>query len=88
MILAKVLGTVTSTQKQGILVGKKILVLKPVDPSGSFSGKAFCALDCVQAGTGDTVLVIDEGNSARSILGDPEAPARTVVVGIVDSLDF
>jgi microcompartment protein CcmK/EutM len=44
-------------------------------------------LDSVQAGVGDTVLVIDEGNSSRMIVGDSMAPIRTMVVGIVDRID-
>lgn len=88
MILAKVIGTVTSTQKNKVLEGKKILMVRPVTPEGKPAGKIFCAVDCIQAGAGDRVLVLDEGNSARSILGDSRAPVRTVIVGIVDSVDI
>ena len=55
--------------------------------SGLNAGAVTLALDSVQAGVGDTVLVIDEGNSSRMIVGDPMAPIRTMVVGIVDQVD-
>ncbi len=87
MILGKVVGTITATRKSAALEGRKILVVQPVDPAGKKAGKTVCAVDFAQAGTGDTVLVMDEGNSARTIIGDTMAPVRTVVVGIVDSVD-
>ena len=86
MTLAKVKGTVVATMKCGDLVGYKLLVLQPVDPQGNPNGKSMVGLDTVQAGEGDTVLVIDEGNSSRLILGSPMAAVRTVVVGIVDRI--
>lgn len=88
MILARVVGNVTSTIKIPALTGHKLLLVKPVSPSGADAGKTICALDTVQAGPGDMVLVLDEGNSARTILGDSGAPVRTVIAGIVDSLDL
>jgi microcompartment protein CcmK/EutM len=84
MILGKILGTVVSTRKLEIYVGYKLLVVQPVKPDGSAGGASFLAIDTVQAGSGDTVLVIDEGNSARQIIDDSSAPVRSVIVGIVD----
>jgi ethanolamine utilization protein EutN len=84
MILGKVIGNVVSTIKLEIYEGYKILVIQPVDPEGSPIGKTVLAIDTVQAGVGDTVLVIDEGNSARVIIGDTMAPVRCVVAGVVD----
>jgi ethanolamine utilization protein EutN len=55
-----------------------------VTPEGKRSGKTRIALDRAQAGVGDRVLVVDEGNSARGILGDPKAAVKTVIVGVVD----
>ena len=86
MILGRVIGNVVSTVKHDILRGYKILVVKPVDPEGGTRGNAMLALDTVQAGPGDTVLVIDEGNSVRTIIGDPMAPVRCVVCGVVDDV--
>jgi ethanolamine utilization protein EutN len=82
-----VIGTVVSTVKHEVLQGRKLLLVQPVDPQGGKQGKVLLAVDTVQAGAGDTVLVLDEGNSGRMILGDPSAPVRTVVVGIVDAVN-
>jgi microcompartment protein CcmK/EutM len=77
---------VVSTAKLEALSGYKILMVQPVDPKGKDVGSVSLALDSVQAGVGDTVLIIDEGNSSRMIVGDPMAPIRTMVVGIVDQV--
>jgi microcompartment protein CcmK/EutM len=87
MTLARVTGTVVATIKSGDLQGYKLLVLQPVDPEGKPKGKTMVGLDTVQAGEGDTVLIIDEGNSSRMILGNSMAAVRTVVVGIVDRIE-
>ncbi len=86
MITAKVIGSVVATQKHKILEGQKLLLVRPVGIDGNVKGKAVVAIDTVQAGPGDTVLILDEGNSARMILGSKDAPARTVIVGIVDEI--
>ncbi len=86
MVLARVTGTVVSTMKLKVLEGYKILIVQPLNDRLDPAGKSLLAIDTVQAGTGDTVLVLDEGNSARMILGDPAAPVRTMVVGIVDAV--
>ncbi|MFW6181208.1 MAG: EutN/CcmL family microcompartment protein [Spirochaetota bacterium] len=86
MILGRVVGSVVSTVKLEIFQGYKILVVQPVQPGGAPRGKAVLALDTVQAGAGDTVLVIDEGNSARLIIDHPMAPVRCVIAGIVDQV--
>lgn len=86
MTLGRVIGTVVSTAKLEVLAGYKILMVQPVDPRGSDVGSVTLALDSVQAGVGDRVLVIDEGNSSRMIVGNPMAPIRTMVVGIVDAV--
>jgi microcompartment protein CcmK/EutM len=87
MTLGRVIGTVISTAKLEVLSGYKILMVQPVDPQGKDAGAVTLALDSVQAGIGDTVLVIDEGNSSRMIVGDSMAPIRTMVVGIVDNVN-
>jgi len=86
MILGKVIGNVVSTIKLPIFRGYKILVVQPIDPNEEVQGKTFLALDTVQAGVGDRVLVVDEGNSSRLIINNPTAPIRTMIVGIVDSI--
>lgn len=87
MILGKVIGNVVSTIKLPAYQGYKILIVQPVNDKEELQGKTILALDTVQAGIGDTVLVIDEGNSSRLIMNNSTAPVRTMIVGIVDSVD-
>jgi microcompartment protein CcmK/EutM len=87
MFLADVIGTVVSPVQIPLLDGKTLLLLRPVGPDGKPTGRTRIGIDRAQAGVGDRVIVIDEGNSARQILGDPKAAARTVVVGVVDYVE-
>jgi len=86
MTLGKIVGNVVSTIKLKIYEGYKLVLVQPVLPDGKPVGKTMLAIDTVQAGTGDTVLVIDEGNSARVIINDTMAPVRCVVAAIVDEV--
>ncbi|OGS01870.1 MAG: hypothetical protein A3G41_02775 [Elusimicrobia bacterium RIFCSPLOWO2_12_FULL_59_9] len=90
MFIAKIVGNVWGTRKHGSLVGARLLLAVPVDPaSGRPIGEAVMAVDQrMSAGPGDTVLVMDEGNSARQILDDKKAPVRTVICGIVDAIFY
>jgi ethanolamine utilization protein EutN len=87
MFLADVVGTVVSPVQIPILDGEKLLLLRPVDPDGKATGRTRIGIDCVQAGVGDRVLVLDEGSSARQILGDPQGAVKTIVVGVVDYVE-
>ena len=87
MILAKIIGNVVSTIKLPVYQGYKILIVQPVNDKEEPQGKSILALDSVQAGVGDTVLVIDEGNSSRLIMNNSTAPVRTMIVGIVDAIE-
>ena len=84
MILARVEGQVVATIKHSGYAGRSLLLLDRIDPAGQALGGYLVAVDTVSAAVGQTVLVIDEGNSARQVLGDPAAPIRSVIVGIVD----
>lgn len=89
MFVAKVIGNVWATRKHKHLSGLKLLLVKPVDPFdiNKFSGDTILAVDkYIDAGIGDIVLVLDEGGSARKVIGDTKAPVRTIIVGIVDSV--
>jgi ethanolamine utilization protein EutN len=88
VILGRVVGTVVATIQHPFYgSGKKQLIVRAVNPDGSLDGtKYIVALDVVGAGVGETVLVEDEGSSARQILDDPKAPVRSLVVAIVDSV--
>jgi ethanolamine utilization protein EutN len=88
MILGKVCGTVVSTVEHPFYDGKKQLIVRATLPDGSFDGDRYViAIDLVGAGVGETVLVEDEGNSARQLTGTaPSGPIRSVIVGIVDAV--
>jgi len=86
MILARVTGRVTSTIHHDSMEGRRLLVLDKLDSDGKPTGGYLIAVDSVGAGAGETVLVLDEGNGARQILGEADLPVRSLVVGIVDHL--
>lgn len=86
MKLARVVGTVVSTINVPVYEGRTLLLCDLVDPTGKPAGGYLIAVDTVGAGAGETVLLIDEGNSARQVLGLQVAPVRTLVVGIVDAV--
>jgi microcompartment protein CcmK/EutM len=88
MFLAEVIGTVVSPIQIPVLDGEKLLLLRPLTPDGRRTGKTRVAIDRAQAGEGDRVIAIDEGNSGRQILDDPSAPVKTIVVGVVDYVDM
>ncbi|NUM36755.1 MAG: EutN/CcmL family microcompartment protein [Candidatus Brocadiae bacterium] len=88
MILAKIEGTVVATQKNSHLQNNRLLVAQPVDVAGKAIGTSFVAMDVVDAGVGDLVLVMKEGGSARIIFQDNEIPLQSVVVAVVDNLEI
>jgi len=87
MIVAKVVGNVWATRKHTSLTGHKLLLVKQIEPlTGAFIGATMMAVDGgVDAGPGDTVLMLDEGGSARKVLKDDEAPVRALICGVVDA---
>ena len=88
MTLARVCGTVVSTAKIKALEGMKLMIVQPINPMGEFVGKEIVAVDGLQSGIGDDVLVIDEGGSAGIMLGMTAQPIRTVIAAIVDRVDL
>lgn len=86
MILCKVTGTLVSTQKNPSLKEYKLLIVQPIDLEGKPTGRDVIAIDQVDAGVGDTVLMMVEGNSARQVLGREDVPVHSVVVAVVDDL--
>ena len=88
MFLADVVGTVVSPVQIPLLEGRKLLLLRSLAPDGRPAGRTRIGIDVVGAGEGDRVICIDEGNSARQILGDPKAAAKTLVVGVVDYVEL
>ncbi len=87
MFLARVVGHVVATVKHADLDARKLLLVHPLLPDGTPTGRAVIAVDAVDAGPGDHVLVADEGNSAAQVLRRPRGPIRTVVVGVVDAVE-
>lgn len=86
MYIGKVIGTVVSTIKIDHLQDRKLLLVDQLNLDGEETGYYDIAVDVVQAGPGDTVMVIDEGNGARQILGIDPGAIRAVIVGVVDEV--
>lgn len=86
MQIGRVSGHVVSTLKHAALVSRKLLLVQPYDLEGQPRGRPVTAIDVVDAGTGDWVLVLDEGSSASQVLENPRGPVRTLVVGVVDAV--
>lgn len=88
MYIGKVSGTVVATIKHEAFFGRKLLLVDRLDLEGHMTGNYDICVDMVQAGIGDRVLVLDEGNGARQILNREVAPVRAVIVGIVDDVQL
>ncbi|MEE8141675.1 MAG: EutN/CcmL family microcompartment protein [Planctomycetota bacterium] len=88
MILATVTGTLFATRKNARFEGKKILVVQPRHLDGSPQGATFLAVDRVNAGIGDQVIINKEGSSARLLFGDEEIPLQSVIIAVVDEIQY
>ena len=88
MYIGKVIGSVVATVKISHLEGRALLLVDQLDLQGQETGAYDIAVDTVQAGPGDTVLVLDEGNGARQVLGLDPGAIRAVIVGIVDEVSL
>lgn len=86
MIVCRVVGTVVATEKHPTYEGHKILLCQPLDEHGAEKGDAIIAVDRAQAGVGDKVLVMREGNGVRQLLRVQKLPIRSLIVGIVDEV--
>ena len=86
MILGRVSGTIHSTINHPFYDNKRLLIVDRLTPDRKLTGKYLIAVDPGYAGIGDTVLVIDEGNSARQIVEDNMAPIRSIIIGVVDQI--
>lgn len=85
MILARIVGTVVATRKDDRLVSNKLLIARPIDPHGKAEGSYLVAVDTVDAGFGETVLIVS-GSSARMASGMKDCPVDAALVGIVDTI--
>ncbi|NOY76477.1 MAG: EutN/CcmL family microcompartment protein [Calditrichaeota bacterium] len=87
MILGRVAGAVYATIQHPFYDNRRLLVVDVLDARGHLTGDYLIAVDSVDAGSGETVLVVNEGNSARQIVDDATAPIRSIIVGVVDRVD-
>jgi microcompartment protein CcmK/EutM len=88
MFIGQVIGEIVATIHHPDYVNRRLLVIDRLDESGAATGGYLVAVAAIDAGIGERVLVLDEGNGARQILANSKAPVRSVVVGIVDSVDL
>jgi ethanolamine utilization protein EutN len=88
MLLARVVGNVVATRKNAKLEGTKLLLVQPEDVNGGPRGAAVLAIDSVDAGEGDRVLLIQDGRSAQLILGKGVAAVDAAVIGVVDAVEL
>jgi len=86
MLLARVVGTVVATRKDPRLVSNKLMIARPMDPRGKPEGGYLVAVDTVDAGVGETVLIVS-GSSARMASGMKDCPIDAAIVGIVDAVE-
>jgi ethanolamine utilization protein EutN len=86
LLLAKIIGTVVATRKDPRLDGHKLLLVRGMDPSGKVDGAYLVAVDTVDAGVGETVLIVS-GSSARMASGMKDCPVDAAIVGIVDQVE-
>jgi microcompartment protein CcmK/EutM len=84
--IGRVVGTVVSTINAPVFDGRRLLLCDLLDASGRPDGSYLICVDTVGSGAGETVLILDEGNSARQVLGLSTGPVRAIVVGVVDEL--
>jgi len=87
MILGKVVGTVVATRKDESLVGSKLLLVQPITPDGDSQGVQLVAVDTVDAGAAETVLIVS-GSSARMAAGLTDLPVDAAIIGIVDTIEI
>jgi ethanolamine utilization protein EutN len=88
MLIGRVIGDVVATQKAASHEGLKLLVVQPLNLDGSDRGEAVLAVDAVDAGVGERVLLSTEGFSAMTSVGRPNSPIDSAVIGVIDSVDL
>jgi ethanolamine utilization protein EutN len=86
--IGKVIGDVVSSIKHDSLTGHKLLIVQPLLPDGTPEGEPTIAVDMVDSGKGDVVLIVDQGTAARQVLGMQYPTVRTMILGVVDRIDL
>jgi len=87
MVIGRVVGTLVATQKDANFAATKLLLVQPTTPAGEPVGTTLLAIDSVQAGVGDRVLVVVEGKAAQAALRRAPAPVDAAIVGVIDHID-
>ncbi len=88
MLIARVIGEIWATQKHESHEGRKALLVQPLNLDGTNRGDAVVAMDSVDAGVGDRVLLTMEGYSAMTSVGRPNSPIDMAVIGVIDRIDL
>jgi ethanolamine utilization protein EutN len=88
MLIARVVGELTATQKHASHEGLKLLLVQPLNLDGTDRGDAVIAVDAVDAGVGDKVLLATEGFSAMTSVGRPNSPIDMAVIGFIDHIEL
>ena len=86
MTIGRVAGEIYSTINHDFYNHKKLLVVDELTLDGKTSGDYVIAVDSVDAGVGETVLIVNEGGSARQVVDDSSAPIRSIIIGIIDQI--
>ena len=87
MLIAQVIGELVATHKHASHEGRKLLLVQPLNLDGSNRGDAVVALDAVDAGVGDRVLLATDGYAAATSVGRPQSPIDMAVIGFIDSVE-
>ena len=88
MLIARVVGELVATQKHPSHEGRKLLLVQPLNLDGSNRGDAVVAMDAVDAGVGDQVLLATEGFSAMTAVGRPQSPIDMAVIAFIDHIEL
>ena len=86
--MGRVVGNVVATAKHASHVGQKLLLVEPLDLAEKATGTPFVAVDAVDAGVGDRVLLALDGWAAMTAVGRPRSPIDAAVIGVIDQLDL
>jgi ethanolamine utilization protein EutN len=88
MLIGKVTGNIAATVKHPVYKSQKLLTVAVQALDKTPTGESVVAIDSVDAGIGDLVLITQEGHSAMAVVGQSEVPVRTVIVAIIDKIDL
>ncbi len=88
MLIGKVTGNIAATLKHPVYKNQKLMNVAILTPQKEMTGESVVAIDAVDAGIGDIVLITQEGRSAMAVVGQNEVPVRTVIVAVIDRIEF